>query len=197
DYDGTVLKTESVGEGNDAVPPTPEPTRAGYTFTGWDTDYTNVISDLTVTAEYNPIGYTVRFVDYDDSLIVEKIVEYGLSATPPSDPIRTGYVFEGWDTDYTNVTSDLIVKAEYSVGVVGYEARNVQTWSTGWWIFTTYYTRAEIYIFLGDGTEYNHGYETESSSWDYPTIDRTINGTAIADSTGEEVNYSVNIYVEP
>jgi uncharacterized repeat protein (TIGR02543 family) len=197
DYDGTVLKTESVGEGNDAVPPTPDPTRTGYTFVGWDTNYTNVTADLIVTAEYDPIGYTVRFVDYDDSLIVERIVNHGEDASPPSEPTRTGYVFEGWDTNYTNVTSDLIVKAEYSVGVVGYDARNINTWSEGWWIFRTYYTSADIYILLSDGTENNHGTETASSSWDYPTIDRTINGTAIADSTGEEVNYSVNIYVEP
>ncbi len=197
-YDGTVLKTESVGEGNDAVPPTPDPTREGYSFTGWDSDYTNVTSDLIVTAEYDPIGYTVRFIDYDNSLIVERIVQHGEDATAPTVPTREGYDFDGWDTNFTNVTSNLTVKALYNIGVVGYEARNVQTWSTTvLWIFRTYYTRAEIFIFLGDGTEYNHGYETESSSWGYPTIDKTVSGNATADSTGETVPYSVHVIVEP
>ncbi len=32
-----------------------DPEREGYTFTGWDTDFTNVTEDLTVTATYTQI----------------------------------------------------------------------------------------------------------------------------------------------
>lgn len=42
DWDGSVLKTESVDEGADAVPPA-APSRPGYAFTGWDTDYHNTV----------------------------------------------------------------------------------------------------------------------------------------------------------
>lgn len=51
DYDGTVLKTQIVTSGGSATPPQ-DPVRAGYTFTGWSGNYTNVTSDVIVTATY-------------------------------------------------------------------------------------------------------------------------------------------------
>ncbi|MBQ0010190.1 MAG: InlB B-repeat-containing protein, partial [Ruminococcus sp.] len=51
DYNGTVLKTETVSIGEAATPPT-DPTREGYQFTGWDKTFDNVTADLIVTATY-------------------------------------------------------------------------------------------------------------------------------------------------
>ena len=51
DWDGTTLKTEQVEQGKSATAPA-APTREGYTFKGWDKDFSNVQSDLTVTALY-------------------------------------------------------------------------------------------------------------------------------------------------
>ena len=51
DYDGTVLDTQAVEHGGDAIAP-PDPTREGYVFTGWDTCFEEVKSDLAVTAKY-------------------------------------------------------------------------------------------------------------------------------------------------
>jgi len=50
-WDGSVISTQSVESGEDAVAPS-APTREGYTFTGWDTDFTDVTGPLTVTALY-------------------------------------------------------------------------------------------------------------------------------------------------
>ena len=51
DYDGTILKVESVEEGSSAIAPT-NPTRAGYTFIGWDKEYDNITAETTITATY-------------------------------------------------------------------------------------------------------------------------------------------------
>ncbi|MCL1978373.1 MAG: InlB B-repeat-containing protein [Candidatus Bathyarchaeota archaeon] len=51
DWDGVLLKSESVSYGGDATAPA-NPTRADYIFTGWDRTFTNVTADLTVTAQY-------------------------------------------------------------------------------------------------------------------------------------------------
>ena len=53
DWDGTVLSVQEVEPGASAVAPA-APVREGYTFTGWDVDYTDVQSDL--IAPHSPSG---------------------------------------------------------------------------------------------------------------------------------------------
>jgi uncharacterized repeat protein (TIGR02543 family) len=59
DWNGTILDVQQVPYGGDATAPA-DPTREGYTFIGWDKNFTNVTINLTVTALYtqnnNPGG---------------------------------------------------------------------------------------------------------------------------------------------
>jgi uncharacterized repeat protein (TIGR02543 family) len=112
DEDGNVLSTQQVEDGQSASAP-PVPIRTGYAFTGWDQDFTNVTKDLTITAIYNRYIYNVTFQDYDGTVLDTQNVLYGDDATAPSDPVREGYTFKGWDVDFTNVTQSLMVTAEY------------------------------------------------------------------------------------
>ena len=117
DWNGQVLKTENVEEGNSAsAPATPE--REGYTFTGWDKDLTDIQSDLTVTAQYTVNTYTVRFIDpFDNSVISQQNVEYGMSAVEPDASQlkeHEGYFFVDWESDFDIILSDKDVYAYYA-----------------------------------------------------------------------------------
>lgn len=58
--------------------------------------------------------YTVVFKDYDGSVLKTETVAAGKSATAPAAPNREGYVFSKWDKTFTNVTSNMIVTAQYT-----------------------------------------------------------------------------------
>lgn len=62
DYDGRELKSVKVDEGKDATAPQP-PYKEGYEFIGWDVDFTNIKSDLVVTAQYKKIVSEVNVFD--------------------------------------------------------------------------------------------------------------------------------------
>ena len=112
DWDGTTLKTETVYEGNNATPPA-DPTRTGYHFTGWSGSYQNVQSNITVTAQYEINTYTVRFLDWNGTVLKSETVNHGSDATPPADPTREGYRFAGWQGAYTGITADTDITATY------------------------------------------------------------------------------------
>lgn len=59
DWNGTVLETQTVAHGS-AAAPTVTPSRAGYKFISWDTAFTNVTGNLTVTAQYEAVPAPVQ-----------------------------------------------------------------------------------------------------------------------------------------
>lgn len=56
-YSGKVLATETVVSGSAATAPA-NPSRSGYTFDGWDKDFSAVTADLTVNAKWKAIPHT-------------------------------------------------------------------------------------------------------------------------------------------
>ena len=113
DWDGATLKTQTVEEGASATAPS-NPAREGYNFTGWDKTFNNITANTTITAQYSIKTYTVIFKDDDGSTLKTQTVNHGSNATAPSNPSKEGYTFTGWDKDFTNVTSDLTVTAQYT-----------------------------------------------------------------------------------
>ena len=113
DWDGTILQQTTTRPGMMVTPPA-DPVREGYTFKGWDSqDYTWVVSDLTITATYYDETFTVRFYDWDGTLLSEQQVHYGQAAEAPADPAREGYTFLGWSEDFSAVTLDKYIVAMY------------------------------------------------------------------------------------
>ena len=107
-YGGTpVPPKQEVEYGHTATKPA-DPTLKGYTFAFWylgedeqnatayDFD-TPVTENITLTAKWNINKYTVAF-NTDGGTPVPPVqeVEYGLTATEPAAPEKTGYTFDGW-----------------------------------------------------------------------------------------------------
>ncbi len=80
-------------------------------------DFSDIEADTRVDAIYKVNEYTVEFYDKDDNLIKTEIVEYGKNATAPTIPDVEGYEFVGWDKEFTNVSEDLTVKANYEAKI--------------------------------------------------------------------------------
>ncbi|MCR0200985.1 InlB B-repeat-containing protein [[Clostridium] innocuum] len=97
DWNGKVLKSQSVGYGGNASPPS-NPSRTGYTFSGWNGDYTNVTSNRTITAGYRINTYTVSFNSNGGSVVPSRVVTYGDVVGRPSDPTKANHKFMGWYT---------------------------------------------------------------------------------------------------
>ena len=129
----TVLGTSRVAYGESATAPE-EPTKENtaqyeYAFSKWDKDFSNVSSDLTVTAVFTATlkSYTVTYYDDDKTTVLHTTsTKYGNSAVRPNNPYKApanGYVytFAGWvlengesaDTELSNITGPLNVYAKY------------------------------------------------------------------------------------
>ena len=127
DWDGTVLNTQTVKEGSGATAPN-NPTRDGYDFTGWDVSFSNITSNLTVTAQYSIKTYIVTFKDHDGTTLKTQTVTHGNAAIAPSDPTRDGYDFTGWDKSFNNIISNLTVTAQYTqikIEVIELDTNNI------------------------------------------------------------------------
>lgn len=65
------------------------------------------------TENLQPKEYSVTFKDYDGTVIKTENVESGKSANEPDEPQREEYIFSKWDKSFDNITSDIVITAEY------------------------------------------------------------------------------------
>ncbi|NLB84796.1 MAG: BspA family leucine-rich repeat surface protein [Acholeplasmataceae bacterium] len=130
--DGFVLKIdEKVSLGDmpsyGGVTPTKKETAEySYTFTGWSPEITIVSESITYTATFssNKKSYSVVFKNHDESILSEQFIEYGLSATPPNDPEKSGFSFNGWDKDYQSIKEDMVIYALYKENLLAVTWKN-------------------------------------------------------------------------
>ena len=118
DYDGNVLKTETVHYGGSATAPTP-PTRTEGEFLGWGKDFSFVTSDIEVNAKYTDSKCKVRFYDGDGKVAKEEIVIYGKDATAPT-VTKPGYDFTAWEGTFTEVKEDLDIYPIFTPKLIKY-----------------------------------------------------------------------------
>ena len=94
--DGEVYETQTLMFGEE-ITPLANPTRDGYTFSGWSTiPATMPGHDLTITGSYTPLVYTLRYV-IDGEVYQQLQVPCGTSLTPIDAPEKDGYTFKTWE----------------------------------------------------------------------------------------------------
>jgi hypothetical protein len=75
-----------------------------------------VNANITVKAVYTEVEkYLVIFEGKDGAIIDTQMVYRGESAIAPTPPAVLGYDFISWDSDFSNVSNDMTVKAIYEV----------------------------------------------------------------------------------
>ena len=84
----------------------------GMHFKEWDKDFSKVTENMVVSAVYERNVYTVIFKNGETTLKTEK-VKHGDPATPPNVYDTATKKFVRWDKPFNNVTSDIIVNAEF------------------------------------------------------------------------------------
>lgn len=108
----------------------------GCNFTGWSGDYSgtserlsidNVISDMTIRAEFTTNTYTVRFLAGNNGTIngeTTQVIRHGSRTLPVTPVADNGYHFTSWSGNYTGqefsltidpVTSDMTITAEFDI----------------------------------------------------------------------------------
>ena len=111
DTDGGGTITDQILREGDRVVINRNPSKKGYTFTGWirdmgsysvpfDPDCDTVRYDMTLRAQYRADTYTVTFKDgYSDTTLFSLNVVYGEKMNGASVPTRKGYKFLYWKTE--------------------------------------------------------------------------------------------------
>ena len=115
DWNETILSSQEVDSGEDAIAPA-NPTHEGYTFIGWDKEFTNITEDLVVTAQYQINRFEVVFKDWDGTVLKSYSVDWNTAAIAPANPTREGYTFIGWDKEFSQVTENMTITAQYELG---------------------------------------------------------------------------------
>ena len=93
-----------------AVTAPADPTKTGYTFTGWYVDEactgnpvalptTMPAEDVTYYAGWDINEYTITFHSNGGSAVRSIVADYQAAITAPTEPIKTGYTFAGWYED--------------------------------------------------------------------------------------------------
>lgn len=103
DHDGTTLKTQTVqsNDNNYCATAPSDPTRTGYHFTEWNRGYCNFTSNITVTAQYDPNTYSVKYNGNGSTSgsVSNSSHTYDVAKKLNDNKYtKTGYQYTGWNT---------------------------------------------------------------------------------------------------
>ena len=113
--DGEEYKSYDI-EYNSAITPEEEPTKDGYTFSGWgEIPETMPANDVTITGTFTINKYKLTYiVDGEEYKLFE--IEYNSTITPEAEPTKDGYTFSGWnEIPETMPANDVTVTGSFTI----------------------------------------------------------------------------------
>ena len=113
-YDGTIVDTQQVEEGADAVLPALEAPE-GYELR-WNRTHTDITKSAEITAVLRPKTFTLVFVDWANGTVVDLITDaaYGSAIPFPAACTAEGKRFLGWSLpEGSLVAGNTVIEAEY------------------------------------------------------------------------------------
>ena len=113
--DGESYKTIDVEYGA-TITPEVEPTKEGYTFSGWsEIPETMPANNVTVTGTFSVNKYKLIY-SVDGEKYKSYEIDYGTSITPETEPTKEGYTFGGWsEIPETMPANDVTVTGTFSI----------------------------------------------------------------------------------
>ncbi len=113
--DGEEYKSYQVEYGA-AITSEPEPTKEGYSFSGWEGEpKTMPANDVTVFGTFKVNMYKLTYI-VDGQTYKTCNMEYGADITPEAEPIKEGYTFSGWSwIPSTMPAEDVIVTGSFFI----------------------------------------------------------------------------------
>ena len=103
---------------NTAITPEAEPTKEGYTFSGWsDIPETMPANDVTVTGSFIVNKYQVTYI-IDGEVFSTEYVEYGATIVPPNVEEKEGFTFSGWaEVPESMPAHDITIYGNFTSGI--------------------------------------------------------------------------------
>ena len=115
--DGAEYKAYEVAY-NTTITAEAEPSKEGYTFSGWDAvPETMPAKDVVVNGTFTINSYKAVF-KIGEEVIDTKSIVYGEAITTPEAPVKEGYTFEGWKEVPENMPArDIEIVGSYKVNI--------------------------------------------------------------------------------
>ena len=113
--DDEIVKSDSIVF-NTAITPEAEPTKEGYTFSGWSAiPETMPAKDVVVTGTFKINKYLLTY-KVDDEVFKSDSIVYNTAITPEANPTKEGYTFSGWsEIPETMPAKDVLVTGTFSI----------------------------------------------------------------------------------